>query len=337
MDSFTHIAIGACIGEIFFEKGFGKKAMLWGALAQSLPDIDFAAHLWLSTPDALLAHRGFTHSFFFAILISPVLTLVADKVHRPRKIPFLRWLLFFTVQLLLHLLLDVFNNYGIGWLEPFSHERFSFNILYVVDPFFSLFTILAFVFLLLTNRYHLKRVTASLIGVIAPFFYVIFCMINKFNVDNQVAYLSQQQKIPYQKLYTTPAPLQNWLWYIILKGEGGFWIGYYSLFDKKKEINFHYFSSQENDLNEIAAHEDFQKLVRFSQGYYIVNTINNQIIFNDLRFGQMFGWEDFNNDFVFHYLLKHDKNSNLLIQQGRFRGWNRDEMKIYWKRVFGYQ
>jgi inner membrane protein len=41
MDSLTHIVTGACIGELFLGKQLGKKAMLWGAITQSLPDIDF--------------------------------------------------------------------------------------------------------------------------------------------------------------------------------------------------------------------------------------------------------------------------------------------------------
>ena len=53
MDSLTHIALGACIGEAFFERGFGKKAMIWGALAQSIPDIDFVASLWLGPAENL--------------------------------------------------------------------------------------------------------------------------------------------------------------------------------------------------------------------------------------------------------------------------------------------
>ena len=39
MDSITHIALGACMGEAFLDRKLGKKAMLWGALAQSIPDI----------------------------------------------------------------------------------------------------------------------------------------------------------------------------------------------------------------------------------------------------------------------------------------------------------
>jgi inner membrane protein len=67
MDSLTHIALGACMGEAFAGKQLGKKAMLWGALAQSVPDIDFVASFWMNTSSNLLAHRGFTHSFVHSL------------------------------------------------------------------------------------------------------------------------------------------------------------------------------------------------------------------------------------------------------------------------------
>ena len=40
MDSLTHIVLGAAIGEAMLGKKIGKKGILWGALAASLPDID---------------------------------------------------------------------------------------------------------------------------------------------------------------------------------------------------------------------------------------------------------------------------------------------------------
>lgn len=124
MDSLTHIALGACIGEAFFEKGFGKKAMIWGALAQSIPDVDFLASLWSTTTENLLAHRGFTHSILFALLIVPVFAMAADRIHRPHNIAFRTWIMFFATEVFLHLFIDGFNNYGVGWFEPFSHTRF---------------------------------------------------------------------------------------------------------------------------------------------------------------------------------------------------------------------
>ena len=62
MDTVTHIVLGACIGEATAGKILGRKAMLFGALSQSLPDIDFIAYFWLDKTDNLLAHRGITHS-----------------------------------------------------------------------------------------------------------------------------------------------------------------------------------------------------------------------------------------------------------------------------------
>ena len=38
MDTITHIAIGACIGEVLGSREIGKKAILLGAAAQSLLD-----------------------------------------------------------------------------------------------------------------------------------------------------------------------------------------------------------------------------------------------------------------------------------------------------------
>ena len=95
MDSLTHIALGACIGEAFAGKKLGKKAMLWGAVVQSIPDIDFIAGTWLDTSENLLAHRGFTHSVLCMIIIVPLLALLAEKLHRPHNIALKTYLLFF--------------------------------------------------------------------------------------------------------------------------------------------------------------------------------------------------------------------------------------------------
>ncbi|MBA4058037.1 MAG: metal-dependent hydrolase, partial [Marivirga sp.] len=65
MDTITHIAIGACIGELLAAKRIGKKALVVGSAAQIIPDIDLFYALWMSPSSNALAHRGFTHSFLF--------------------------------------------------------------------------------------------------------------------------------------------------------------------------------------------------------------------------------------------------------------------------------
>lgn len=336
MDSLTHIALGACVGEAFFEKGFGKKAMIWGALAQSIPDIDFIASFWMNTSENLLAHRGFTHSILFALIIIPVFALTAERVHRPHDISYRKWFLFFTAEVFLHLFIDGFNNYGVGWLEPFSHQRFSFNAIYVADPFFSIWPGIAFVMLLILNPYHPKRTLWWVVGVILPFVYLAYCGINKLTIDHRVRESFALQHIPHERYFTTPAPLNNWLWFTVAGNDSGYYVGFRSVFDRKQEMDFQFFPRNDSLLEPVKDHEDLQKLIRFSKQFYTVEKWNDTLVFNDLRFGQILGWQNPKERFVFHYFLEHpDKTNKLVVQRGRFAGWNKEAVKNLWNRIRG--
>jgi inner membrane protein len=335
MDSLTHIALGACIGEAFFERGFGKKALLWGALAQSVPDVDFLSGLWLNTSDNLLAHRGFTHSISFALLAIPLLAFTANRIHRPHDISFKTWTFFFTIEIFLHLFIDGFNNYGIGWLEPFSHHRFSFNIIYVADPFFSIWAGIAFLFLLILNQYHQWRRFWWRFGVILPFLYLLYCTFNKITVNNDVKEILKKQEIAYSRYFTTPAPLQNWLWFVVAGNDSGYYVGYRSVFDRKKEIDFHYFPRRDSLLNPVRNHEDVKELIHFSQRFYTAEQWGDTLVFNDLRFGQVIGWENPEEKFAFHYYLKQGTDNTLVVQRGRFARWDKEAVRALWKRIEG--
>lgn len=335
MDSLTHIALGACIGEAFFRKGFGKKAMLWGILAQSIPDIDFIAAFWLNTSENLLAHRGFTHSFLFALLIVPAFALLADWVHRPNDNSFKKWCWFFAVEVLMHLFLDGFNNYGVGWLEPFSNYRFSFNILYVADPFFSIWPGIAFLMLFILHRFHKHRVFWWRFGLLLPFLYLLYCGFNKVTINRSVKEILAKQNIPYQRYFTTPTPLNNWLWFIVAGTDDGYYVGFRSVFDTKKNIDFTFFSRNDSLINNINDHKDLQQLIRFSQQFYTVEQWNDTLVFNDLRFGQIVGWQKPKEKFVFHYFLNYPDANELVVQRGRFAGWNREAAVKLFKRIRG--
>lgn len=335
MDSLTHIVLGACVGEVFFEKGFGKKAMIWGALAQSIPDVDFIAAFWLPTAENLLAHRGFTHSLLFVLLMIPALALAANAIHRPHNIRFRTWLLFFAAELLLHLFLDGFNNYGVGWLEPFHHLRFSFNTVYVADPFFSLVPGIAFIVLLLLPKHSHRRKFWYTLGMVVPFLYLGYCIGNKIQTDSVVKEILTKQQIPQEQYFTTPAPLQNWLWYVVSGNDSGFYVGFRSVFDSRKEIDFQYFPRQDSLLNPVHDHAEVALLKRFSKNFYTVEKWGDTLVFNDLRFGQIIGWSDPRGRFVFHYFLQHPDDNRLVVQRGRFAGWNCQTPTAMWKRIRG--
>lgn len=335
MDSITHLALGACMGEAFAGKTLGKKAMLWGAVAQSIPDIDFVASFWMNTSSNLLAHRGFTHSFLFCIIVTPLMALLAEYFHRPHNIRLTKWMLFFGGVIFMHIFIDAFNNYGVGWFEPFSHKRISFNAIYVADPFFSVWPGIACIALLILKRYVPQRKKWWRMGLVAPACYLLYCLVNKSAINADVKNIFQKQYISYTRYFTTPAPLQNWLWFVVAGNDSGYYVGFRSLFDSKKEMVFQYFPRNTPLLNAIHDHEDLQQLIRFSQQFYTVEKWNDTLVFNDLRFGQIIGWQNPKEKFVFHYFLQHPTENKLVVQRGRFEGWNWQTAKSLLKRLRG--
>lgn len=335
MDTLTHIALGACIGELLLERRIGKKALLIGAIANSVPDIDFVAAFWMPNANYLLAHRGFTHSFLFLIIVSPFLAFIAYRWNRKHSVSVNRWLLFFVIEIFLHLFLDSFNAYGTGLLLPFSEERFSFNAIFVVDPFFSIWLGISALALIILKRKDNGRRRWAKFGLTISFLYLAYCLLNKWQINKEVNHLLEKQKIPFSYYFTTPTPFNNLLWYVVAKKDSGFYTGYRSVFDTKDSINLAYFPQNNYLLNPINDHEDLQHLIRFSKGYYIIQERKDSLIFNDLRFEQVAGWENPYADFVLYYYLKHPENNELIVQRGRFAGWNKQTISSFINRIKG--
>ena len=64
MDSITHTVLGACLGQVLAGKKIGKKAMLWGAVANNIPDIDIITSTWMSQADGLMHIEGSRIPFY---------------------------------------------------------------------------------------------------------------------------------------------------------------------------------------------------------------------------------------------------------------------------------
>ena len=334
MDSLTHIALGACLGELFLGKKIGKKAMLYGAVAASLPDIDFVASFWLSPTGDLLAHRGLTHSICFAVAFVAGAALFLSRRHRTENVSNVSWLVFLGTAITSHLFLDAFNAYGIGWFEPFNHHRFSFNILFVADPFFSLWLAIAAI-VLLFGRSGIRRRSWAIFGLAGCSLYLIYACINKFRTDQQMQYAMAQNGIHNKRYFTTPCPFNNWLWYLVAETDDGFAIGYRSVFDGNQPIVFTYFARQESLLDPFSGQVQLANLKLFSEGFYTAASTEKGIVFNDLRFGQMMGWQDPEAAFVFHFYLQHAEENGLVVQRGRFANWNKKAVLVYIKRIQG--
>ena len=69
MDSLTQIVLGAACGEAILGKKIGNRALLFGAIGGTIPDLDVYVGnlLYGNKIDAMLFHRGFMHSIVFPL------------------------------------------------------------------------------------------------------------------------------------------------------------------------------------------------------------------------------------------------------------------------------
>ena len=104
-------------------------------LASNLPDVDVLVFA-TSTPSVAF-RRGWTHGVLADVVLPLALTAIVVAVARrngrtdvrPRSI-----LLLSYVGVLLHVAMDLLNNYGVRLLMPFSQHWFYGDVLFIVDP-----------------------------------------------------------------------------------------------------------------------------------------------------------------------------------------------------------
>lgn len=335
MDSITHLALGAVIGEAMSGKSLGKKAMLLGAAAQYCPDGDVLASLWLAPAENLLAHRGITHSFLFVAIASLVFAFAADRWYKRQSIFLNSWVIFFSLQMLVHLFLDSLNAYGAGWLEPFSHLRISFNTIYVADPFYTSWILAGCMALIIIKKNEPSRIQWVLFALIISSVYQTYCIFNKINIDQDVKQILREQNVSYNRYFTTPTPFNNWLWYVVAEDDQGYHVGYRSVFDSQLSMNLNYFPRQDSLLKLPHDQESLQHLKQFSKGYYTIEHKDGKLIFNDLRFGQIAGWHNPRASFAFYFYLEHPEDNVMAMQRGRVAGWNKETFNSLLERIKG--
>lgn len=337
MDSITHIVLGAVVGEALAGRELGKRAMFYGALASSFPDVDVVASLFTTPAQNLLIHRGLTHSFLFATVAAVVLAWGFHQWYRSPLMSWRAWFIFFSVEILLHLVIDACNAYGIGWFEPFSHQRVAFNILFVADPLFTVWPLVAFIALWILRSPDKRRVYWTRVGIMGCLLYLVLALAFKQVVDRQVNEVMMERRIAVKDYITTPTVLNSLLWYVVIRTEEGVYTGYRSVFDGNREMQLTYFADNKWMLNRFEGSELVSRLVFFSQGYYVVTRNEEHLYFHDLRFGQSMGWQNAQAPFVFSFDMTAGEENLLALQRGRFAGWDWRAVKTLWQRMWGHE
>ena len=115
----------------------------------------------------------------------------------------------------------------------------------------------------------------------------------------------------------------------------GYWFGYYSLFDSSNAIDWYHVMRNDSLLKPFANDESVKILKQFSQGYYVVSKNDSAIYFNDIRFGQMGGWDKPDSAFVFSFRLNKNADNSLALNRRKFKSSFSETFSSLFNRIKG--
>jgi inner membrane protein len=298
MDSLSQIVLGAATGEAVLGKKLGNRALLWGAIGGTIPDLDVLGKFFLDPLANLAFHRGISHSVLFWFVGA---LLIAWPVSRRSQVRYKAWVGFFFATFATHVLLDCFTLYGTQLWAPFASTRIAWSTISVADPLYT-FPFLAFLLVLRrspkgsTRRQKWHRwAWGWSCG------YLLLTVVNKQHVESVFADALSRQGIVAERMVTTPTILNNVLWSATADASDAYYLAQYSLFDSSPVIFHRVEKGQEHWLYDLKD-PTMSTLHWFSDGYLHASPLDpetNKQQLSDLRFGSFSGLGASPDDFIF--------------------------------------
>ncbi len=164
MDTISHSFAGAILARSLDERPAAWAALVLGAAAASVPDLDF---LMISNRvEYLRDHRSWTHSFLILPFFALGLALLARVF--ARRTPLSQLWLFAAVGIASHIVFDWATSFGTMFWTPVSRARHSLDWLFILDPIFTGITFGSLV-LCLGLRARSRRIALAGSGLLAAY------------------------------------------------------------------------------------------------------------------------------------------------------------------------
>lgn len=339
MDSLTQIVLGSACGEAVLGKKIGNKALLFGGIAGTVPDLDvFVGRLlYKNEIQAMAFHRGIMHSIFFAVFASLLLGWLVhwifDRKKRFGKVNLKDWILLFFWAIFTHPILDCFTAYGTQLFAPFSNYRVAFNNISVVDPFYTLPFLMCLLVLMFFKRSSGVRFLILKLGFGFSTIYMLLTFVNKSYINTVFKSSLKTQSIEHHRFRCQPTVLNNILWYGIAESDAHYHLALYSVFDKSKAPKKWHKIAKNHHLLPIQD-QDIQTLIWFSNGFYSISPTdkNKEYIFKDLRYPLLD--EDDSNSSIFSFSIK-KKAERWIALPLSTRELDGKDLEKFWNRVKG--
>ncbi|NNJ54688.1 MAG: metal-dependent hydrolase [Bacteroidia bacterium] len=334
MDSLTQIVLGAAVGEVVLGRKVGNKAMLWGAIAGTIPDLDIIANFFVDDLTGNEMHRGFSHSILFSVLFAPILGWLIHRLYKNKPEATSKewsWLAFWA--LFTHPLLDCHTTWGTQLLWPLPY-KLAWNNIFVVDPLYTLPFLILLIIAAFYKRTSSTRRKLNWAGILVSSSYLLWTLGVKWHVHDVFTDNLEAQKIEYTRITTVPTPFNSILWLGTVETDSAYQVGLYSLLDKDKNVTFDRINHNHFLLDSLQEEDVIKRLLFLSKDWYVVKQDSTGLHYFDARFGPMYQPGE-KPSFVFGYNLKEERGRLKALQHTRPTGKMSTALKELFTRMWG--
>jgi inner membrane protein len=284
VDSLSQFALGAAVSVAALGRRTPAwKAVLWGGLAGTIPDLD----VFIDHGDDLrnmVMHRGPSHALFWLTLGSPLLAALPALVHRQREL-FARWWLAMWLALVTHPLLDAMTVYGTRLLLPFTDHPLGVGSVFIIDPLYTV-PLLVGVGVALA-RGAPRGLRANAWGLALSTAYLAWSVGAQWHVRGVAQEALASRGSAPASLLVTPTAFNTVLWRVVaMQPDGRYEEGFYSLLDAGRPLRLQAHAAAGELRNAVGTLPTAQQLARFSHGFYKLHERAGIAFISDLRMGQ---------------------------------------------------
>jgi inner membrane protein len=328
MDSLTQLTFGAACGEAVLGQKVGRKALVWGAVLGTLPDLDVFIPLGGPVND-FVYHRGFSHSLILLALFSPIIAWLISKIHPETKPHYRGWVLLSFLVLEASVLLDFLTIYGTQILWPFDRTPLAYPVLFIIDPLFTLPVLSGVLAALTLKRNRSLGYRINSMGLFLSLAYLVWALGAGEFVERRVKEKLARQEVSYSQFISSPAPFTTLLWRVVGIHKNQYFETYFSIFDQNTPLVIDFYPRNLALMAGIEEHPPVAKLKWFTRGYYALSTAGDHVVMTDLRMGS-------EPDYVFRFKVARLNDQHALpIGDERLRttpDWRR--LAWVWKRIW---
>ncbi|MBL8516981.1 MAG: metal-dependent hydrolase [Betaproteobacteria bacterium] len=285
MDSASQFLLGAAVGVATLGRRTAPwKAALWGGIAGTAPDLDS----FIDHGDAIAAmtlHRAESHALFWLTLCSPLLAALPAWLHGERAM-FKRWWLAMWLALITHPLLDAMTVYGTQLFLPFTNHPVGLGSVFIIDPMYTL-PLLIGVMAVLAQRNDSGR-KWNTVGLVLSTLYLVWGAAVQSHVESVARASLPPSEQATARVLVTPSAFNSILWRVVVRRDGDYAEGFYSLFDRERRVRFQRFPHDARLEAELkrAANAAHARMAAFTHGFYALKEDAGRVRLTDLRMGQ---------------------------------------------------